>query len=71
MEKHYCDICGKECDATKFIIPNIIDSEAKGSIGDVVLWKGYRKIISEMNICSDCQNVISSFIYGLKSNNKE
>ena len=71
MEKYYCDICGKECGATKFTVPNIIENEAKGGIGNVVLWKGYEKVISEMNICNDCQNLIGCFIYGLKSNNKE
>ena len=40
MEKYYCDICGKECGATKFTVPNIIENEAKGGIGDVVLWEG-------------------------------
>ena len=72
--KYYCDICGKECDDTKFIIPNIIDCEARGGVANVLLWKGYRKDNSEMNMCNYCQNIISSFMYELKreiNNNKE
>ena len=64
--KYYCDICGKECDDTKFIIPNMIDVEARGGVANVLLWKGYRKDNSEMNICSECQDIISNFMYALK-----
>ena len=74
MTKIYCDICGKECDdTTKFIVPIIVDSEVKGGIGDVVVWKGRMKGKTEMNMCEDCQNMIGSFIYELKdeSKNKE
>ena len=58
MTKIYCDICGKECDdTTKFIVPIIVDSEVKGGIGDVVVWKGRMKGKTEMNMCEDCQNM--------------
>ena len=64
--KYYCDICGKECDDTNFIISNMIDVEARGGVANVLLWKGYRKDNSEMNICSECQDIISNFMYALK-----
>ena len=64
--KYYCDICDKECDDTNFIIPNMIDVEARGGVANVLLWKGYRKDNSEMNICSECQDIISNFMYELK-----
>ena len=62
MEKYYCDICGKECKATKFTVPNMTDRTINGI---------HMQTVSEMNICNDCQNLIGCFIYGLKSNNKE
>ena len=65
--KYYCDICGKECDDTKFIIPNMIAFEEIGGRGTVVQWTtGYRRDKSEMNICSECQDIISNFMYELK-----
>lgn len=61
MTKNICNICGKDCNDEKFILPVQVEYELYGSLN--ALYGKYQTVVSEnVNLCMDCRVKIANFL---------